>query len=129
MTKKEKLAALQAELAGIQKKAKDEKRERTAEENTRVDAIITESRSLEADIQRDTEVEELEKRLTEPQPRRSGITEPSTNSLGMPDKDYSRYNLNRAINLCTEKRALDGVEAEVHQELLKRGAQNKNGGF
>ena len=36
-----------------------------------------------------------------------------------PDKDLSRYSLRRAIELMSEKKPLDGIELEMHQEGVK----------
>lgn len=41
------------------------------------------------------------------------------NARVSPDKDLSRYSLRRAIQLLSEKKPLDGIELEMHQEGVK----------
>lgn len=62
--------------------------------------------------------------------RTSGPAQPASESLaGVPERDIARYSIQRALRIAGGMEKRDGMEAEVHDELISRGGSASNGGI
>jgi HK97 family phage major capsid protein len=102
--------------------AAKENRDLSTEEETRHAALITEVESYGKRIEREEKVNALGENIAE---NRSMIGR--DNSVDMPNKDFARYSLLRAINRRVNNQPLDGIELEVSQEIAKRTGKNPQG--
>lgn len=108
---KQQRSAKVEELRGIVSKAETEKRELTAEEITKRDALLADCDALDGQI---TAEERVEKRMAE------NLGDIINNANEQREqREVKRYSLMRAIQLRAEGRQLDGIELEMHQEADK----------
>lgn len=109
---KDLIAEKREAILGLKTKAETEKRDAfTSEEKTTFNKLVEERKALESDLET---AQELESQVA----ARSFAKVPSV-VLDAPtkaDKDVSKFNLVRAIQLKVQERALDGAELEMHQE-------------
>src|SRR5690606_38778567 len=96
------------ELSAILEKAKAEKRSLNDEEKTKFDELENDLGQIDEEIRRLTRFFEL-----------SGSNAQPVVSDGE-KRDLGKFSFLRAIALTLRGRALDGVEAEMHQEGLKQ---------
>lgn len=126
------------EIAGIQKKAKEEKRDLTEDEETRCDELLDQCDTYTEEIEkrkkkgkREERLQQLEHRTNEtptdpprgPEPRTSDPNDPVENP------DSARFSVLRAIRLRAAGKPLDGYEAEYNQEVERRTGREAQGFF
>lgn len=122
----------------LRDKAVGEKRDLTTEEAAEVDGLINDVRTIDqlisekraAESQQNTErrnqsFDELEQRTSDPGFMSRG-PEPSQRDL-CDSENLRNYSLMRAIRLRSAGRPVDGLEAEVSQELAQRSGKSPQG--
>lgn len=110
---RESFAAKQKELRDLQQLAETEKRDFSAEEQTKAEALLGEIKELRSKIALAEELEANEKEIAERQARqgRRGASD------GLP-KEVRNYDFNKALRMAASGN-LEGLELEMHQEGLK----------
>ncbi len=147
------LAELRAKLDGVkknirnlQKLAKNEKRDLTDDENTKLDELLTEAEDLKTEITEKAEEEEraaTAKRDREERLRKLGgesrggggtsfrgpelETEQERANDPVENPDATQYSFYRALECLAEKRSLDGYEGEISQEIAHRSGRKPSG--
>jgi HK97 family phage major capsid protein len=101
-----------AESRALIKKAEDEKRELTSDEETRFDALTGEIADLDKKIVRAEQAEAVRAAAAGQEGDRHGLSEGD-------QRDVSKYSFLRALNAKLNDRPLEGIEAEMHQEGLR----------
>jgi HK97 family phage major capsid protein len=91
---------------------------------TKHDKMLADVEKISTEIEREERSLEIESKLTE---KRSFIGRDNSNTVEMPEKDFKRYSLLRAINRLANHQPLDGVEAEVNAELAKKNGKGATG--
>lgn len=119
---KEQRAAKLTELNALRTGA--EKRQFTAEEGTKFDALETEVRNFNADISREERFD-----AENPTAPVEAAKQDADERVGLSDKEIRKYSLTRAINLLAEGRALDGLEGEASVAESKRVGRDAAGFF
>lgn len=120
--KQERTAKVEAQQA-IVDKAKAEKREMTEAENTDFDALTEEIRAFKSKIERAEQIEANELLLAN-----RGAAPVTTERSNGEEKEMNKvmrsYSLHKAIRSKVQNTPLDGVEAEMHQEMMNRAQQS-----
>ncbi len=124
---KEKRAVAFAAAGAIRKLAQDEKRDLKPDEITKHDAFLTEVETHTSSIDREVRALGLNDAIQQNQSQQVRMGINGENSVGMPNKDFKRFSLLRAIRMTMKGQALDGVEAEVNLELTKRMGKSPQG--
>jgi HK97 family phage major capsid protein len=106
---RENFAAKQKELRDLQLLADTEKRDFTAEEETKATALLSDIESLRSKVMLAEQLEANEKELAERQARQG-----KKSGDGTPN-EVRKYNFNKALRSAAAGR-LDGLELEMHQE-------------
>jgi HK97 family phage major capsid protein len=126
---KEKRAKVFADASALREKTVKEDRDFNADEKATHDKYL-------ADVERYGKQIDLEERSLELGDKiketrnlvgRDDLDPHKGNGIGMPEKDFRRYSLLRAINLRVNNKPLDGVEAEVNAEIAKRSGKEAQG--
>jgi HK97 family phage major capsid protein len=102
-----------------------EKRAFTKEESEKFDALETEVRGINADLEREERANNLATAQGSVEQRNGGADE----RLGLSEKEIRGYSLIRAIGCLIEGRKLDGLEAEASQAEAKRLGKDPTGFF
>lgn len=116
---REQRAAKVAEARSLLTAAEKEKRQLTADESAKFDALKAEIEALEADEQRQQFLDEAERRAP-------GVVVNGGDNFA--DLE-SRVSLLSVLRAGMEGRAITGAEAEVHAELERRHGKGKHGGI
>lgn len=101
------------EQRNLLKKAEDEKREFTTDEETRFDALTGELADLDTKIKRAETAENVRAISAGNEGVRHGLSQQEQRDLG-------GYSFLRAINARLNNQTLDGLEGEMHQEGLRQ---------
>lgn len=122
---KEKRAKAYADANAIRATAHKENRDLTDDESKRNDALLSEVESYNKRISTEERSAALGELIGA---SKSEVgREVSSNSIGMPEKDFKRYSINRAIRCRMNNQPLDGVEAEVSAEIASRSDRKPQG--
>lgn len=132
---REKRGTLLADNKAVMKTAEDGKRDLSAEELKKIDDNVKTAEAIDAQIRTLEGAADLEQRTLEGAGNGSAAGEenrggqPGREDIfgDLPEKDQKRYSLMHAIQLRAEGKPLDGVEAECHQELIKRTGKKPQG--
>lgn len=120
---RDKINALRAEQRSLNDACKDDKgniRLLTEDEQKRYDAIDVECRNLKATLAR------VDSAVDEPEPAiqsRGVQTAPPGDAPAVKTKPTRPYSILRAIRIGAGEEEMDGLEGEVHQEMVKRSAR------
>lgn len=124
----EKLKAKVAEAKKIHTFAEGEERDLTPDEVAAFDAIMADVDSLSQLIQKTTKLEQAEAAADAVE----ASLKQSAGRISRPEPihaDVERYSIVRALRTFTEKGRLDGLEAEVSDELAKKSGRSPQGFF
>ncbi len=97
-----------------------EQRAFTTDEAGRFDALETEIRNIDKELDREKRAIEL---------AANNVEQRTDERLGLSRKELGEYSLTRAINLLAEGRKLDGIEAEASSAEAKRLGRDPSGFF
>lgn len=112
------------ELDALNEKAKTESRDLTEAEDTQVEAILAELRSIDRKIDIAVEAEaEAARRAAKMPPVQTGI-EGNRDTSAAEQRDLHGFSLVRGLQLMAQNKPLDGIEAEVHAEAVKDARAN-----
>jgi HK97 family phage major capsid protein len=117
---KEKQSRGAADMATMRDLANKENRDFTADENTRYVALETEVDGYIKRMDREGKAAILDKAINQNRSENIGRDSDGRNTVDMPDKDFKRYSVLRAMRRQWDGLAIDGVEGEVSAELQKR---------
>ncbi len=123
---KEKRAGVFAQANALREKARKETRDLSAEEVIQHDAFLADVEKLGTDLAREERAYTIGQALGATSAVGRDDSEQG-NSVGMPEKDLSKYSLLRAIQARINNRSLDGVEAEVSKEIERRSGKAPQG--
>lgn len=122
---KEQRAVAFAGAQKIRETATAEKRDLSADEETRHASLLAEVESYGKRIDREEKANALGEAITE---TRGQIGRENTgNSAGMPARDMAKYSLVRALSRRINNQPLDGLEAEVSAEIALRSGKPATG--
>lgn len=124
---KEKRAKAFADAQSIRDGANKDSRDLSTDEETRHVALLGEVDSYGKRIEREERSASLGEVISERGQIGREDSEQRGNTIGMPAKDFSKYSLLRAINKRVNNEAIDGLEAEVSQELALRTNRKAQG--
>ncbi len=124
---KEKRAVAFTAAGTIRALANSENRELKPEEKTKHDALFTEVESFNTRIATEERSLALGELITTNQAQQVRNAVTGDNQIGMPQKDFKRYSLLRAVRAKADGQQLDGVEAEVNIELATRMGKKAKG--
>jgi HK97 family phage major capsid protein len=119
---RERKAGKVGEMRALLAKAEGENRQLSAEEATRFDGLKSEVEQLEQQEARQTFLEEAER-------RQAGAVIAGDRADSQFEQLEKRVSLLKVLQAGMNSRALDGVEAEVHQEIERRTGRKANGFF
>jgi HK97 family phage major capsid protein len=124
-----------ADAKAIIKKAEDEQRDLSAEDNAKLDELNAKAEARTADIARYERTQALDVELSRQgeqrgQPGRDDVNpDEQRTELGFARKDLDKYSLVRAISRLAKGQPLDGIEGEVSAELARRSGKTPQGFF
>lgn len=123
---RQKRAGLAAEARAIVNKCHAETRDMSAEEKTAFDDLMAKVTKMAAEIQQLESLEEVETDVNSARGRQGG----ELRSDPLPDMDGKhKYSLMKVIRSIAKLGALDGLEAEMNQELARRCGHQAKGVF
>ena len=120
---KQQRASKMEELNGLIQTRKTEKRDFSAEEETRFDTLEKEVRELDVKIEKEVRIEAAEIRAAEMAGSSGQSFNPNGGEAAEKAKALKRYSLHKALRSQLPGQKLDGVELEMHQEVQKRAAE------
>lgn len=117
-----------AEMRAMVAKAKAEKREFTAEEETQYDALKVEVDEFQPKITRAEQIEQMEARaaVENNKPAKGqGTPGPSGGEKREKEEIKKRYSITKAIYRSSQNLPLEGIEKEMHEEALTEARARK----
>ena len=125
-------------IEAIEKKATDESRDLTDEENGQIDQRLAEIEDLDTQLDAAEDAEKRSARLKKARSRASSPAappprgpEPNSEDRNDPvsNPDPQKYSLLRAIRCMADRKPLDGYEGEISQEIAHRRGKDPQGFF
>jgi HK97 family phage major capsid protein len=125
---KEKRATKFAAASAIRELANKESRDLSPDEQKQHDGFLSDVESFNTRLAREERAGSLGEAIDQNTNVKFADTS-STNELGMPEKDFQRFSLMKAVRSVLAGKQLSGIEAEVNKEMEKRMGRKAQGSF